>query len=184
MKLLPVSPVEFRKPISKLPDRVYITEVAGSRGRVSLAATVEGFVSAAFDVPIDRFATLLRKRRGVTKLPSGIPFTDTIDDLARYLDGECIAIRAVVQPVGVTPFILDVHRLLARIPCGETLTYGEIAALLNRPGAARAVGGACGRNNVPVIVPCHRVLATGGLGGFGAGLPAKMKLLALEGIEW
>jgi len=59
-----------------------------------------------------------------------------------------------------------------------------VAESLNHPGAARAAGSACGRNQVGVIIPCHRILASNGLGGYGGGLPVKIRLLDLEGIEW
>jgi methylated-DNA-[protein]-cysteine S-methyltransferase len=72
---------------------------------------------------------------------------------------------------------------MARIPYGETVTYGELAALAGNPRAARAVGGACGRNPVLIIVPCHRVVASHGLGGFGGGLDLKQRLLHLEGVR-
>ncbi len=80
-----------------------------------------------------------------------------------------------------TPFDLEVWEALRQIPFGETRSYGWIARELGRPGAARAVGHACGRNPIPLFVPCHRVLASdGGLGGFSAGLALKESLLRLE----
>jgi O-6-methylguanine DNA methyltransferase len=80
-----------------------------------------------------------------------------------------------------TPFQLRVWNALLRIPYGETRTYGQLAAALGQPGAARAVGAANGANPVGIIVPCHRVVAAGGgLGGFGGGLDRKRFLLALE----
>lgn len=70
------------------------------------------------------------------------------------------------------------------VPFGETVTYGGLAEMAGRPGAARAVGTAMATNPVPIVVPCHRVVAAGGsLGGYGGGLPMKRKLLALEGVE-
>jgi methylated-DNA-[protein]-cysteine S-methyltransferase len=71
---------------------------------------------------------------------------------------------------------------LRRIPYGETRTYGELAEMLGRPGASRAVGLANGRNPVGIIVPCHRVIgAGGGLTGYGGGLDRKQRLLTFEG---
>lgn len=67
---------------------------------------------------------------------------------------------------------------------GETVSYGELAVMAGRPGAARAVGSTMATNPVPLLVPCHRVLAAGGaIGGYGAGLGTKRALLALEGVE-
>ena len=82
---------------------------------------------------------------------------------------------------GGTPFQREVWRELARIPYGETRSYGRIAAALGRPGAARAVGRAVGANRLQVVIPCHRVIgADGGLTGFAGGLAAKQFLLELE----
>ncbi len=67
------------------------------------------------------------------------------------------------------------------IPYGKTRTYGEIAAALGNPNAARAVGGANGSNPIPIFIPCHRVVAAGGLGGYGGGIEMKRALLKLEG---
>lgn len=110
-------------------------------------------------------------------------FGDLPGRVAAWLDGEDAPLGCVVQPVLITPFTLAVHRLLTEIPLGTVLTYGEVAARLDRPGAARAVGNACGRNDVPLIVPCHRVVAANGPGGFGSGLALKRALLALEGVS-
>lgn len=76
-----------------------------------------------------------------------------------------------------------VWKALQRIPFGRTRSYGEVARQLGNPGLARAVGGANGRNPLPVIVPCHRVLASSGLGGYSGGLALKRRLLQHEGFE-
>jgi len=74
--------------------------------------------------------------------------------------------------------------MVSDIPYGETKTYGEIASSLGKPGAARAVGTANGRNPVPPVIPCHRVIAVGGkLGGYGGGLDLKRRLLDLETVR-
>ena len=78
-------------------------------------------------------------------------------------------------------FDLRVWRAMARIGWGETQSYGALASRLGKPGAARAVGGACGRNPIPILVPCHRVVAARGLGGYsGGGAEVKRWLLAHE----
>ncbi|MEN9573625.1 MAG: hypothetical protein RL514_1480 [Verrucomicrobiota bacterium] len=82
-----------------------------------------------------------------------------------------------------TQFRRRVWAELQRIPRGQTRTYGELAEELGKHRAARAVGGACGANPIPVLIPCHRVLAAkGGLGGFSGGLEWKRRLLAIEGV--
>ncbi|HEU5212920.1 MAG TPA: methylated-DNA--[protein]-cysteine S-methyltransferase [Gaiellaceae bacterium] len=75
---------------------------------------------------------------------------------------------------------------LVAVPRGEVVTYGELAALAGRPGAARAAGTFCAHNRLPVFVPCHRVVSAGGLGGYGSlGLDYKRRMLALEGVtDW
>ena len=80
-----------------------------------------------------------------------------------------------------TTFQKQVWNALLKIPYGKTISYMEVATLIARPKAARAVGTACGKNNIPIIIPCHRVLATNNkLGGFSGGLNIKKQLLKLE----
>jgi len=84
-----------------------------------------------------------------------------------------------------TEFQKTVWNALRKIPLGKTKSYGEIARAIGRPRAVRAVGGACGANPIPVLVPCHRVLAANKkLGGFSGGLNRKRELLAREGIKF
>ena len=104
-----------------------------------------------------------------------------VDELAAYFAGTRTGFVVPVAAPGGSDFEQAVWREIARIPYGETLTYGAIATALGDPGAARAVGTACNRNPVPVIVPCHRVVGAGGkLVGFGGGLDRKRRLLELE----
>lgn len=87
-----------------------------------------------------------------------------------------------LELAGLTDFRRAVLRKLAHVASGELVTYGELAAMVGRPGAARAVGGAVGCNPLPLFIPCHRVVAAGGrLGGFGGGLDRKSWLLEHEG---
>lgn len=79
-----------------------------------------------------------------------------------------------------TPFQLSVWRAIQKIPRGKTLSYGSIADKIGCPRAVRAVGTACGKNPLPIIVPCHRVVAKNGIGGFSPGLKIKKQLLRLE----
>lgn len=84
---------------------------------------------------------------------------------------------------GATPFQKKVWKVLQTIPYGETRTYKWVAQKIGKPRAVRAVGQACGANPLPLIIPCHRVVASGGkLGGFSLGVAMKKRLLKLEGI--
>ncbi len=119
-----------------------------------------------------------------TRQPPSPELPAAVEGLAAYLRGE----RSPLPPVpwrlrGGTPFQRAVWQALTRIPAGTTWTYGDLATHLGRPGAARAVGQALGRNPLPVLLPCHRVVATRGPGGFSSGLAWKRYLLALEGGE-
>jgi len=80
-----------------------------------------------------------------------------------------------------TPFQQSVWNVLQQIPYGETITYGELAKMIDKPGAARAVGGGCNKNTIAIVIPCHRVIgAAGKLTGFATGLSTTEQLLALE----
>lgn len=101
--------------------------------------------------------------------------------IEEYFAGKRSAFDLPLHPCG-TAFERIVWQRLAEIPYGEICTYGQIAAQMGKPSASRAVGGACSRNPLLIVVPCHRVVAgTGRLTGFAAGMPAKRMLLAHEG---
>jgi len=101
--------------------------------------------------------------------------------LQEYFAGTRRRFDLPLAPRG-TPFQLRVWRELRKIPYGRTITYAELARRAGNDRACRAVGAANGRNPLPIIVPCHRVIGTdGSLTGFGGGIEAKRKLLSLEG---
>jgi methylated-DNA-[protein]-cysteine S-methyltransferase len=104
--------------------------------------------------------------------------------LVRFYAGEHVSFADVeLDWAEETAFGRALGEALVAVPRGEVVTYGELAALAGRPGAARAAGTFCAHNRLPVFVPCHRVVAAGGLGGYGSlGLDYKRRLLALEGV--
>jgi len=111
------------------------------------------------------------------------PFRDVIIQLDAYLAGRLRGFELPLAPEG-TPFQREVWSALTTIPYGETVSYGELARQIGRPNSGRAVGAANGRNPIPIIIPCHRVIgADGSLTGFGGGLPIKRRLLFLEAID-
>ena len=108
------------------------------------------------------------------------PFAEAARQLTEYFAGERHEFDLPLRLNG-TEFQLLVLDELRRIPYGETTSYGDIAKRIGRPKAVRAVGAANGRNPIPIIVPCHRVIGSGGaLTGFGGGLDTKKALLRLE----
>ena len=106
---------------------------------------------------------------------------ETASQLDEYFEGERTDFDVPMELDG-TDFQREVWTELTRIPYGETISYGELARRVGRPSAPRAVGQANGRNPIPIIVPCHRVLASNGIGGYGGGLKVKRQLLAVEGV--
>lgn len=110
------------------------------------------------------------------------PLQQAVDELKRYFAGERLQFSCPLDLQG-TPFQVRIWQELYRIPYGETRSYGEIARMIGRPTASRAVGAANGANPIAIIVPCHRVIGGNGkLTGYGGGLPTKSWLLSLEGV--
>lgn len=161
---------------------------ASSIGAVGLVWTPRGITGVQIPAQDDD-ATLrtLRKRfpdaTEATTRPEFV--SDAIAAMRGLLAGDRISLAAIPLDLdGVSDFELRVYDIASAIPVGETLSYGEIATRLGDPLAARAVGRALGHNPVPIIIPCHRVLAAGGRsGGFSApgGATTKLRLLAIEG---
>ena len=108
-------------------------------------------------------------------------FQDLIQRLQIYFDGHRATFPDKLDLSQATAFQRKVWEMTRLIPFGETRSYARVAEQIGKPGAARAVGQALGRNPLPVIIPCHRVLASdGGLGGFSGGIETKKHLLHLE----
>jgi methylated-DNA-[protein]-cysteine S-methyltransferase len=106
---------------------------------------------------------------------------DTATQLEEYFAQERTEFDIPMELDG-TIFQKEVWTELSKIPYGTTISYGELARRVGRPKGPRAVGQANGKNPIPIIVPCHRVLASNGIGGYGGGLPLKRSLLAMEGV--
>ena len=110
----------------------------------------------------------------------------TLQQLLEYLAGKRRSFDVPIDWTCMKPFQIKVLERTAAIPYGQALTYGQLAAELNHPAASRAVGGALARNPIPIIIPCHRVVASNGrLTGFSAaeGIRTKQWLLELEGRQ-
>lgn len=128
-----------------------------------------------------------------SRTESAPPLMDVLDQAASWHKRTSAAVTAILAgdppdkfpplaPEG-TSFQQAVWREMRRVPLGKTLGYGDIAAAIGKPRGAQAVGQACGANPIPLLIPCHRILASGGrLGGFSGGLDWKRRLLAAEGV--
>lgn len=135
-------------------------------GPLSIQINADGAVSAIrFGGP----GTQLLSRHQVAKA------------LLAYFKGASSLDALRASPEG-TGFTLEVLKAVSTIPYGETRSYAWVAASIGNPNAARAVGAACGRNPVPLVIPCHRVVGSVGLGGYSGGVERKEFLLRLEGV--
>jgi methylated-DNA-[protein]-cysteine S-methyltransferase len=143
--------------------------VASPVGRLRLEAEGDRLIGVSFHA-----------RGDITPVPLPGVIDETARQLAAYFAGRLKTFDVPLALAG-TPFQLSVWHALETIPYGLTWTYGELARHLDQPKAVRAVGAANGRNPIPLIVPCHRVIGSDGrLVGFGGGLDVKRHLLKLE----
>ena len=150
--------------------------VASPVGKLRLVASEKGLV--AIDVRKNV------KQEVTAKNPSAQAILiRTKKQLEQYFAGKRTTFDVALDLVG-TEFQVQAWRALCRIPFGKTISYGQQAANIKKPKAFRAVGSANGKNPIPIIVPCHRVVAgDGSLGGYSLGLRMKKQLLALEGVS-
>ncbi len=152
-------------------------------GRIQTYMTIIGKVSISEDG--------MGNINGVYLPNSNLPFGECTDcsvlteatrQIDEYLTGKRMTFDLPLKMEG-TDFRKKVWDELCKIPYGEVATYSDIAKRIGRPNAYRAVGNACNSNPIPLIVPCHRVVASGGIGGYGGGLSLKKKLMTIEGID-
>lgn len=145
-------------------------------GPLAISASDAGVHAIEFHAPRHAVVRDVRWRAGPHPLLDAIAA-----QLDEYFAGTRQSFDLPLAPEG-TDFQRTVWHALAAIPYGETISYAQLAARIGRPSAVRAVGAANGRNPIPIVLPCHRVIgADGSLTGFGGGLPTKRFLLALEG---
>ncbi len=162
--------------------RLFYTIYASDIGRLWIGSTEKGiiFIRYIHGIPSPAALQALEKQYKVQE--NRHFFTELISQLDFYFNGQPVHFKTKLDLTG-TPFQKKVWRAVQQIPRGQTKTYGQIASELGSPGASRAIGAANGANPVPILVPCHRVLASGGkLGGYAGGLKVKDALLRLEGV--
>jgi len=153
-------------------------------GGIFAAASEKGVAAIALrSSNEDAFVGWCVRALGKTPARGGSYILDTLQgELDRYFSGRLKRFTVPLDLSG-TEFQMLVWNALQEVHYGTVVTYGELARMIGRPGASRAVGGALNQNRVPIIVPCHRVIAHGGrIGGYGSGLDIKKKLLELEGV--
>jgi methylated-DNA-[protein]-cysteine S-methyltransferase len=173
-------------------------------GPIHIAATDAGLVALELLSSTEAFVARLERRLGVAPEPANAGARDAgagsarellataAGELARYLDGSARGIELPVDLTGLADWDRRVLGAVRSVPYGRVTSYGRVARMVGSPGAARAVGGAVGRNPVGLVIPCHRIIAgDGSLGGYGgewAGdrqqlLDIKAELLAREGVS-
>jgi methylated-DNA-[protein]-cysteine S-methyltransferase len=153
-------------------------------GRLLLASTPRGLVRLGLpNQDSDELLVELADRVSPRVLEAPAGFDEARRELELYFEGRLDTFDVPLDWSLSDGFRLEVQRAIAQIPYGETRSYRQVATSAGNERAVRAAGTACGRNPLPLVVPCHRVLRSGGgLGGYGGGLEMKRALLKLEGV--
>jgi methylated-DNA-[protein]-cysteine S-methyltransferase len=175
----------LRRFAATAPADVAYAHVDSPVGTLLAASTHRGLACLAYE-DVRGGADALLERLAATVSPRVLHAPARLDPVRRELDeyfaGARTAFGIEVDMALMTPFARRILTATAGIPFGATSTYGEVASRAGAPGAARAAGGALGSNPIPIVVPCHRVLARdGSLHGYAGGLERKRLLLELEG---
>ncbi len=161
---------------------IHYTAVDSPVGWLYLARNDQGLISLTLgpEAKSKLFDYLNRSYSSAEVKASQPALKDEINQLEEYFAGQRMTFDLDLTLKG-TDFQLQVWQMLETIPYGKTISYGDLAKMMDNPGGMRAVGAANGQNPIPIIVPCHRVIAAdGSLGGFTGGLDIKRKLLDLE----
>ena len=160
------------------PNTLAMTSIDSPCGELRLFASEDGLVAVLW---IDEHFNVPMRRPFANVSPNNHPVLSmAVVQLSEYFDGSRTGFELPLIPDG-TEFQRDAWRALQAIPYGETRSYGQQAAAIGRPSAVRAVGAANGRNRIPIIIPCHRVIGSNGsLTGFAAGVGTKRWLLDHE----
>jgi methylated-DNA-[protein]-cysteine S-methyltransferase len=168
-------------------SQLAIANVDSPLGEIGLAAGEHGLIALSLGKGLDSRLPALLKRRHDNGRGRHKPWEvieQACNELAEYMLSAREKFETPLDLSTGTEFQRAVWRRLRRIRFGASISYAELADAIGQAGASRAVGNAVGANPLPIIIPCHRVLAMGGkLGGFSGGLARKRKLLAIEGIS-
>ncbi len=157
------------------------TSIDSPIGELRIVAKSGVLCAVAFAEDWEGAGALLVARLGNVSFARD-PLAAIVSRFRAYFDGELDALDSLEVDAGGTDFQRRVWAALRKVPVGQTCSYHDIARAIGAPGAVRAVGSANGKNPVPIVVPCHRVIrADGSIGGYGGGLARKRWLLAHEG---
>lgn len=164
---------------------IFYRKIASSlAGPLWVAVTQKGLYAVEFDKPeADFFYILNRRSQGAVIQRDDIHTDSACHQISEYFQGKRVAFDLEIDLSGLSAFQQEVLKVILSIPYGQTVTYAEIAAVIGRPGAARAVGRAGATNPIPLVIPCHRVVGSDGkLHGYGGpgGISLKTKLLKME----
>ena len=145
-------------------------------------ASHKGLRALSLPAPSPEEAVISLPEKTDPVLRSSSVFHELQERLYTYFAGQWVSFEVPLDMAGATPFQEAIWEATLRIPFGEARTYQQIAETIGKPGAARAAGQALGANPIPIVIPCHRVVANGGrIGGYRGGLDLKRRLLELEG---
>ena len=151
-------------------------------GPLLVAATPRGVCRISYDADPEAHAEQFARAHGVRVLRAPRSVDAAKRELDEYFAGRRVEFDLTLDLAAAPEFTRDVLDELAKVPFGETTTYGHLAARVGRPRAARAVGTVMNRNPIPIVLPCHRVVgSSGSLVGYAGGLDEKQALLTLEG---
>lgn len=167
------------------PLKLFFFSWESTIGRVYAAASDQGLCHLTLHKTTDKqfinsMKTLYKKRPSYNEKP----FRNLRRELDQYLLGKRPSFSMPLALDQGTPFDKAVWKTLAKIPYGQTRSYQWIALKIGNPLASRATGGACGRNPLPIVIPCHRIISSSGkIGGYSGGLHLKRRFLRLEGLD-
>ncbi|MBM62872.1 MAG: hypothetical protein CL484_07990 [Acidobacteria bacterium] len=168
--------------LSDMPSSARFGSLDTSLGRLYVGVTDFGVCAVIFKESLEQEQLEFLVDDSSNERPDDSMLSEVIKQIGAYFAGNLQAFSVSVDLSAVTPFTARVLEETRKLKFGQLTSYGQLANCLGGPRFSRAVGGALGRNPIPILIPCHRVIArNGGIGGFTGGLKLKQALLGLEG---
>ena len=164
---------------------LYYSEMDSPIGPVLLVSSEKGLVRVALpsESETDRITRIKAEFPDACFIEDVGKNQEAVRQIGEYFSGIRTSFTLPLDLRG-TNFQKKVWNAMLKVPFGRTRSYGQIARDIGNPKACRAVGGSCGKNNIAIVIPCHRIIGSdGSMTGFGGGVPLKKKLLDLEGIR-